>query len=215
MKKIIHRNDLSFPPKIIALIVVIIFLPVAYLIGHYFGQGTVILIVDKLNGYVVVNGEQHNTPYQTMLPAGRKIISIGAPTYTEIQKIITIPTLRQTKTYTFSLSERPLYDESNAEDESYQVMRAKVIAKYPWAGQLPYEGDDFSIDFPSSDGTFDITLATKEIVIPGLGDAELDKATKAAKQKALAWIKSKGTDPAILKIIWLPYDPDNPTDLPK
>ncbi len=196
--------QLSFPVRVLALVITITLFIGATLFSLWVGKGTVTISVDQPNGYVVIDTVQHDTPYTATLRAGRKIISVGSIDYSEQEEHITVPTFLQKRNYNFQLSNKLLYKYDSLDTKS------AIEAKYPWAKELPYVSNDFEVEIPTSDDTFDITLGPTVFTAPGTDPVELDKILKADKKKALDWLKSKGAKTDELKINWIPYDPDNP-----
>lgn len=196
--------QLSFPVRVIALVITIVFFIGATLFSLWIGKGTITINVAQPEGYVLINEEQHPTPYTATLRAGRKIILVGAKGYVDEDKQIVVPTFLQKRDYSFNLTEPLLYEYES--DIAEQV----VQKKYPWAKDLPIATSDFEIELPDAADTFDITLAPTAFTAPGVDAAALEQTLIADKKKALDWLKSKGAKTEELKINWIPYDPDNP-----
>lgn len=195
--------ELSFPQKIIALVIVAIVIPLAVMLSFYFAQGTITVTVDKPEGYVVIGDERYDTPHTHMQRAGRLEIAIGASGYSEELKTITVPSFRTKKTYAFTLTKKDLYEES--EDGTAEERFEK---KYPWVKLLPYEETDFEIEYPEANGDLRVYLAPKLFVIPGVSSEDLTKGLSDAKKKAEAWFTSKKANLTDFTVQWLPYDPD-------
>ncbi len=194
--------QLSFPAKVTAILITIVLISLGYAVGDYLGHGQVTVTVDKPNGYMVMQGQQYKLPLTTWLRAGIKHIRVGATGYVDQEETIRVAPLRVARTYPFKLTEKQFYTGANDAEN-----RAQVAIKYPWVKLLPYQNQDFEIDFPTANGVFPVTLAPQALVIPGIDEVTLTNVLKDAKKKMFDWIRKQGTDPSTLKFDWQPYDP--------
>ncbi len=195
--------ELSFPQKIIALIIVVIVIPLVVMISFYFAQGTITVAVTNPEGYVVVGDTRYDAPHTHMLRTGHVEIAVGARGYSEELKTITVPSFRIKKTYSFTLTKKNLYEDS--EDGTTEETFEK---KYPWIKELPYKEADFEIEYPEANGDIRVFLAPRLVVIPGVSSEDLNKGLRDAKQKAEAWFTTRKANLTDFTLQWIPYDPD-------
>lgn len=194
------KLELSFPQKIIALVIVVVVLPLAYVVTNYFSQGYVAVSssVPKTVVTDITGDETYTAPAKVLGRTGKRRLKFEAPGYVTQEKEVRFPSFRRTTPLAVTLKKK-FYD---VNDPSYRD-------KVPLGRDLPYEDVNFIIDFPKEDGMYAITLyATLNSV------AQYDRYQKELTEfanQALSWIKQKGVAPEKLEIEWSPQKPDGIT----
>ncbi len=190
--------EFSFPTRIAIIIGLIIVVPAVVIAARWLAQGKVTFTSPDPDAFVInMKTEQYyKLPATVVLSAGRHQFSYGAAGRTPRLETVKFPSFRQTRTISFAL-DKQVYEEEG--DHSLDAI--------PLGRELPYTSLHFKVDFPSEDGVYTITL------FPVINDNEdlqtLPQQLNDYGQEAFEWIRSKGVDPANLKIDWVPSKPEN------
>ncbi len=185
-----NRKDFSLPPKLIALLALIILGGLAIFLSYNFVYGTLTFTSEQTFINVTRQGDSgvHPLPYSYRLKPGKYIFTFGGPSYIEQESQYLIYPFRQRHV-------------------AIKLDRSPDVTKFSLLDQLPhFETGSFEVSYPDEHGTYTITLQSHSNWYDS--DAEYTKALKSDKQNALNWIRSQKVDPAKLTINWVPYDPD-------
>lgn len=105
----------------------------------------------------------------------------------------------------FTVNFVPFNEQTKAQQQANISDNDKLANTNPLLGSLPYENEDFKLDFTiASDGTVSYRL-TLYAIINGPSDAATYQAQlKQFKQEAFSYIQGKGQDPTKLHITYNP-----------
>ena len=202
----LKRVSISFPAKVTAIVIVAIVIPLVVIVTRYLAQGYVAISVDKPDGWVVIDGVVHATPYTARLKTGRKTVYFGAVGYVEERTRLVVYPFRVAREVTLSPKTEVLY-----EDDEEAGFLERFEAENPWAKKLPhFMTGQYEIGYPHPDGSISVLFLLKPAnYSKGEQDSRYVADLKSAKQKVLQWLKTEGADLSKLTVIWLPRDPDS------
>ncbi len=182
------KLELSFPTRVLAFLIVVLFVPAVYVGARWMAQGS-IQFTSSIPGAFVVDTVQevpYEVPTTLTRAAGKRVITLSAPGYISRDVTLTFPTLRLHQRYDFTLV-KAAYDEEDPNS----------LNRVPLGPFLPYtQTGAFTIDFPELDGSYTIHLTGTDVAT-----------LKDHQRQALAWIRSHSIDPTKLVIHWDPAIP--------